>query len=112
MPKDFCPIRLEVTPAIYAYEEPNNTELSGFLKVGFTAVNVQKRVAEQYPTACPGKPPYRITLEESAIKNAYFFVPMQDFSEPWTDEKPYAKYDLTQEEIAFIESMIRPMEVE
>ncbi len=35
---------------------------------------------------------------------------MQDFSKPWTDEELYAKYQLTKEEIAFIESMIRPME--
>jgi len=41
----------------------------------------------------------------------YSFVPLQDFSEPWTDEKLYAKYGLTEEEIAFIESMIRPMEL-
>lgn len=38
------------------------------------------------------------------------FVPEQDFSKPWTDEELYAKYGLTEEEIAFIESMIRPME--
>ena len=37
-------------------------------------------------------------------------VPLQDFSEPWTDEKLYKKYNLTAEEIAFIESMIRPMD--
>ena len=36
---------------------------------------------------------------------------MQDFSESWTDEKLYKKYGLTQDEIAFIESMIRPMEI-
>jgi site-specific DNA-methyltransferase (adenine-specific) len=35
---------------------------------------------------------------------------MQDFSKPWTDEELYAKYKLTQEEIDFIESMIKPME--
>jgi site-specific DNA-methyltransferase (adenine-specific) len=35
---------------------------------------------------------------------------MQDFSEPWTDEKLYKKYGLTPDEIAFIESMIRPMD--
>ena len=35
---------------------------------------------------------------------------MQDFSESWTDEKLYVKYGLTDVEIAFIESMIRPME--
>jgi site-specific DNA-methyltransferase (adenine-specific) len=34
---------------------------------------------------------------------------MQDFSEPWTDEKLYKKYKLEKEEIDFIESMVRPM---
>lgn len=48
---------------------------------------------------------------QHATKNAYSFVPMQDFSEPWTDEKLYAKYGLTTDEIAFIESMIRPMDL-
>jgi site-specific DNA-methyltransferase (adenine-specific) len=43
-------------------------------------------------------------------KSTYQFVPLQDFSEPWTDEKLYKKYNLSEEEIAFIESMIRPME--
>ena len=47
---------------------------------------------------------------QSATKQVYQLVPMQDFSESWTDEKLYAKYGLTDEEIAFIESMIRPME--
>lgn len=40
----------------------------------------------------------------------YSFVPIQDFSKPWTDEELYQKYGLTDDEIAFIESMIRPME--
>jgi site-specific DNA-methyltransferase (adenine-specific) len=38
------------------------------------------------------------------------FVPLQDFSKPWTDAELYAKYGLTEDEIAFIESMIKPME--
>jgi len=38
------------------------------------------------------------------------FVPMQDFSKPWTDEELYKKYNLTEEEINFIESMIKPMD--
>ena len=37
---------------------------------------------------------------------------MQDFSKSWTDEELYAKYNLSQEEIDFIESMIKPMEKE
>ena len=43
-------------------------------------------------------------------KDKFCFVPLQDFSKPWTDEELYAKYGLTDDEIAFIESMIRPME--
>lgn len=48
--------------------------------------------------------------DQGAGKSVYQFVPLQDFSEPWTDEKLYKKYGLTQDEIDFIESMIRPME--
>lgn len=48
---------------------------------------------------------------QNAPKGVYSFVPMQDFSKPWTDEELYAKYGLTQEEIDFIESMIKPMEL-
>lgn len=51
-----------------------------------------------------------IKITQNAMKKVYQFVPLQDFSEPWTDEKLYKKYGLTQEEIDFIESMIRPME--
>lgn len=43
-------------------------------------------------------------------KDKFQFVPLQDFSHPWTDEMLYKKYDLSDDEIAFIESMIRPME--
>jgi site-specific DNA-methyltransferase (adenine-specific) len=42
---------------------------------------------------------------------AYSFVPLQDFSHPWTDEELYGKYDLTGDEIAFIESMVPPMAI-
>jgi site-specific DNA-methyltransferase (adenine-specific) len=48
---------------------------------------------------------------QHAPKKVYSLVPLQDFSEPWTDEKLYAKYALTVDEIAFIESMIRPMDL-
>ena len=47
---------------------------------------------------------------QNAARGVYQLVPQQDFSKPWTDEELYAKYGLTEEEIAFIESMIRPME--
>ena len=47
---------------------------------------------------------------QHALKKVYQLVPQQDFSKPWTDEELYAKYGLTDEEINFIESMIKPME--
>ena len=47
---------------------------------------------------------------QDAMRGVYSYVPIQDFNESWTDEKLYAKYGLTEDEIAFIESMIRPME--
>ena len=47
---------------------------------------------------------------QDAPARVYSFVPIQNFTEEWTDEKLYAKYGLTDDEIAFIESMIRPME--
>lgn len=43
-------------------------------------------------------------------KQAYDFVPVLDMSEQWTDQKLAARYGLTAEEIAFIESRIRPYE--
>lgn len=42
-------------------------------------------------------------------KSTYCFVPMQNFTKEWTDEELYAKYSLSDEEIAFIDSMIKPM---
>lgn len=47
---------------------------------------------------------------QDCTQKVYQFVPMQDFSKPWTDKELYKKYILTQEEIDFIESMIKPME--
>ena len=47
---------------------------------------------------------------QNISKSVFAFVPIQDYSKPWTDEELYIKYGLTQEEIEFIESMIRPME--
>ena len=43
-------------------------------------------------------------------RSSFSFVPLQDFTKSWTDEELYTKYGLTDEEIQFIESMIKPME--
>ncbi len=48
---------------------------------------------------------------QHATKKVYTFVPAQDFSKTWTDQKLYAKYGLTDKEIAFVDWMIRPMDL-
>lgn len=52
----------------------------------------------------------QLATTQHLSKAAFGFVPVQDFTKPWTDEELYAKYGLTDEEIAFIESTIREME--
>jgi site-specific DNA-methyltransferase (adenine-specific) len=52
-----------------------------------------------------------LSFSQDITRERFVYVPIQDFSEPWTDEKLYKKYGLTQDEIVFIESTIRPMEI-
>ncbi len=56
---------------------------------------------------------FLVLMSLSAVnlsKLVFSFVPMQDFSKPWTDIELYTKYQLTKDEIAFIDGMIKPME--
>ena len=48
---------------------------------------------------------------QDAAKHVYAFVPDIPLNCEWTDEKLYKRYGLTKDEIAFIESMVRPMEM-
>lgn len=50
-------------------------------------------------------------ISQHASLSVYRWVPLQTWNRVWTDEALYRKYNLTQDEIAFIESMIRPMDV-
>jgi superfamily II DNA or RNA helicase len=68
MSNAFFPQRPAATPSIYAYED-TNPQYKGLLKIGFTTKSVQDRVAQQYPTIRPGALPYRIVLEESAMRS-------------------------------------------
>jgi len=65
---DFFPTRPDSHPMIYAYEE-NNPLYRGMLKIGYTKHDVERRIAQQYPTIRPGGKPYRIVFAESAMRN-------------------------------------------
>jgi hypothetical protein len=68
MADNFFPGRPDTNPKIYAYED-TNPQYAGLLKVGYTTVDVQTRVKQQYPTLRPGDLPYKIVLEISAMRN-------------------------------------------
>lgn len=48
-------------------------------------------------------------ITQHALRSTYTWVPQQSWNRNWTDDLLYTKYGITKDEIAFIESMIRPM---
>jgi site-specific DNA-methyltransferase (adenine-specific) len=91
-PKSICS---ESYLVVGSYDSENEAEnLANFLRTNFCRFLVST-----------------VLLTQNITKSKFIFVPNLPMNEPWTDEKLYAKYGLTEEEIAFIESMIRPMEL-
>jgi len=50
-----------------------------------------------------------IKITQHAQTSVYHFVPMQDFTHSWTDADLFKKYDLSPDEVKYVESMIKPM---
>jgi hypothetical protein len=48
---------------------------------------------------------------QDTTRKVYTFVPTQDWTRQWTDADLYKKYGLSEEEIAFIEKIVRPMDL-
>lgn len=48
-------------------------------------------------------------VTQHTSKKEYALVPLQDFSQQWSDELLYKKYGLSDSEIAYIESRIKGM---
>lgn len=68
MSNDFFPPRPASRPTIYAYED-TNPQYAGLMKVGYTTRTAKERLTEIYPIKTPGKPPFLIHLEESAMRS-------------------------------------------
>ena len=45
-------------------------------------------------------------VSQDTVKGCYSFIPNQDYSESWNDEKLYKKYGLSEEEIEYIENIV------
>lgn len=68
MNSSYFPQRPDVHPSIYAYRDMNPAH-AGLLKVGYTRLDVEKRVAQQFPVIQPGvEKPYEIVFAESAMR--------------------------------------------
>ncbi|WP_104129596.1 Eco57I restriction-modification methylase domain-containing protein [Cryobacterium sp. N21] len=48
-------------------------------------------------------------ITQHALRSTYTWVPQQEWDRAWTDADLYAKYGLSADEIAYIESVIKPM---
>lgn len=48
---------------------------------------------------------------QDTTRKVYTFVPTQDWARKWTDDDLYAKYGISASEIAFIEKVVRPMDL-
>ena len=93
------------------YGEPNTVCNQSYLVIGpFSNERICKNVISYIMTKFFRFMVLQLKNSQDAMRGVYRLVPMQDFSKPWTDAELYAKYKLTKDEIAFIESMIKPME--
>ena len=98
------------------YGEPNSVCSQTYLVIGYDAARHKLTKAQCGNIISYIKTRffrYLVSIKkktQNGPRDVYQFVPMQDFSHPWTDEMLYKKYNLDKDEIAFIESMIRPME--
>lgn len=90
---------------------PNTACTETYVVAGIYDTKKKAESLEKYLTTCFLR--FLVLLKKNtqhATSKVYEFVPVQDFSEEWTDEKLYKKYKITKDEIAFIDSLIRPMD--
>ena len=94
------------------YGEPRSVCSQSYLVVGYNKEFTKEECMNMITYMKTKLFRFLVSMSKSTSdipKRVYQFVPLQDFSKPWTDEELYAKYKLTEEEIAYIEDNIDPM---
>lgn len=87
-------VTTEAYPVVSAFEtRPEAENMCSYLRTKFVRFLLTLRSANQ-----------------SVGKSTFAFVPILPMQEKWTDSLLYEKYNLTQNEIDFVESMVRPMD--
>jgi site-specific DNA-methyltransferase (adenine-specific) len=92
--------------------EPNSCSTETYLVVGpFKDEKICKNVANYMRSKFLRFLVLLLKPTQHVTQKTYDLVPVQNFNELWTDEMLYEKYGITEAEIEFIDSMIRPMEL-
>lgn len=86
------------------YGEPNTACNETYLVVGpFENKQICENVISYMNTNLYKYLISQIKKSQNAARNVYKFVPLQDFSKSWTNEDLYQMYNLTKDEITYIE---------
>lgn len=107
--KDTYPHRIISTPFI---GEPGSISSWTYMYIGPFDSKSEAESALSYLTCRLTR--FMILLHkpsQDTTRKVYTFVPKQDWTKQWTDADLYAKYGLTSSEIAFIEKIVRPMDL-
>lgn len=108
--RDTYPHRIISTPFIVG---PGTVSSETYLSMGPFDTEDEAKSALSY-IACR-LPRFLVLLHKSSqhvTRKVYTFVPKQSWDRQWTDEALYEKYGLTDEEIAFVEKIVRPMDLD
>lgn len=90
--------------------EPGSVCTQTYLVAGPLASEIEARSIKSYLQTRFAR--FLVSLRKPAqhvFRGMYRWVPIQSWDQGWTDAELYEKYGITKDEIAFIESMIRPM---
>ncbi len=91
--------------------KPNELCTETFLQIGPFSTEEEAKNAISYMKTKFFRALLSVKKQSQNMAQAtYSCVPIEDFSKPWTDEELYKKYQLSDEEIKFIEDNIAPME--
>ena len=108
--KDSYPHRVISTPFL---GEPNKISTETYLCIGPANSREEAESIVRYLSCKLTRALIQLRKSSQHVtQSVYAFVPTQDWSEHWTDEKLYAKYGITEDEQAFIDRIVRPMTIE
>jgi site-specific DNA-methyltransferase (adenine-specific) len=108
--RDTYPHKIISTPFV---AEPGTISSETYLCIGPFDTKEQAESALSYLSCRLAR--FLILLHKSSqhvTRYVYSFVPVQDWTQTWTDADLYMRYGLSEDEIAFVEKIVRPMEFE